>query len=190
MQDTPYQQPSLSRVLKQFKPTFKLFIACEDQAAFSQARKVQSTVEATCCHEFRLSCALWNFALLRHERLRECAIMEAAEAQMIIISLRASTELPLHVRCWIENLPVRTPVGQAALVILLGSEKKTWATQHPHIAYFRQLAESRGLDFFCNQDTRDRLDFSNRAFRGGEFRMVDRSSTSHHIPWSTGGIND
>jgi hypothetical protein len=164
MQETLYQQSFPCRMMAPLKPTFRLFITCEDQAAFFQARKVQDQVEALCGNEIEISCALWNFALLRHEQLREYAVMEAAEAEMIVISLRASSELPPHVKCWMESLPIRAQVGQAALVTLLGPKQRTWAARHPRIAHLRQIAESRGLNFFCNQDVRERLDFSNRPF--------------------------
>jgi len=186
MQEALYQKPPHSGTMASFNPTFRLFIACEDQAAFLQAKKVQEQIEALFGNEFEISRGLWNFALLRHERLREYAVMEAAEAEIIVISFRASSELPPHVKCWMESLPARTQIGQAALVALLGPKQLSREARHPQIAYLRQIAEGRGLDFFCNQEGPDRLDFSPPVFRSMDGITVERSFIFHHIPGNAG----
>jgi hypothetical protein len=58
---------------------------------------VQRLVEVLCDKEINVSRKLWSFSLLRHEQLRESALMEAGDAEMIIISVHANTELPPHV---------------------------------------------------------------------------------------------
>ncbi len=190
MQETLYHKPSLCGKMAPFKPIFKLFIACEDHAAFLQAKRVQDQLEMLCGKDFEITCEMWNFALLRHERLREYAVKEAAEAEMIVISLRCNSELPPHVKCLMESLPARSQAGQAALVALLGPKKLTRMTRHPHLVYLRQIAESLGLDFFCNQNGPERMDFSQPAFRSTDGWTIERSLISHHAAWSAGGIND
>jgi len=143
MQQTGYQQPTLCRMITPLKPTFRLFIACEDQAAFMQARKVQHQVEALCGREIEISRVLWNFSLLRHAQLREYAVLEAAEADMIVISFRAGCELPPHVKRWMESLPVRPQAGQAALVRLIGHTQESWAERRSHIAYTRNTQHKK-----------------------------------------------
>jgi hypothetical protein len=174
-----------------FQPPFRLFIACEDQAAFMQARKVQNQVQALCGHEIEISRMLWNFSLLRHEQLREYAVMEAAEADMIVISFRHGCELPPYVKCWMESLPVRAQAGQAALVTLIAHRQENVTEQRSHIAYLRHIADSRGLDFFCNQAEWEYLDLAKPALRSIESRpMTLGNILSSHIPWSRGGINE
>jgi hypothetical protein len=191
MLETAYPQPAFSRMMEPFKPTFRLFIACEDQAAFMQARKIQNQVEALCSPEIEISRVFWNFSLLRHEQLREYAILEAAEADMIVISFRAGCELPPHVKCWMESLPIRPQAGQAALVTLMGHKQESWAERRSHIAYLRQIAESRGLDFFCNRSDWECLDLPKPALRRIEGTPAALENIlSRHMPWSAGGIND
>ncbi len=174
-----------------YEPAFKLFIACEDNAAFFQARKVEDQVRALCGEDINVSRVFWSFSLLRHVQLRQHAVKEAGESQLIIISLRSSGELPSHVRALLECLPVRTQKGQAALVTLIEVEEGPFVQTPPVLPYLRQLADRCGLDFFCNKSGWDRLDFSKPAFKRGHAReMAPAGIISCHIPWNAGGIND
>jgi hypothetical protein len=148
-------------------------------------------VEALCGDEVEISRVFWSFALLRHEHLREYAVKEAARAEMIVVSLRAGSDLPAHVKSWLESLPIRAEAGQAALVVLIGHKSGTWAERHSQIAHLREIAERRGLDFLCNQDGWERLDVSEPALRLVEDKTPTLENIlSCHIPWSSGGIND
>jgi hypothetical protein len=191
MQNTVLQQPVYFEETAPVKPAFKYFIACEDNAALVRAKKVQDQVEALCDGEIEVSRLVWNFAFLRHEQLRKFAVTEASGAEMIVVSLRAGSELPPHVKLWMESLPVRPQPGRAAFVALIGSKMEGWPKRCPHVAYFQQVAESRGLDFFCNQDDWDRLALSKTAVRSGEDDMVTPENIiSQHIPWVPVGINN
>ena len=173
------------------KPTFRLFIACEDQAAFSQAKKVENQVQALFGDEIQISRLLWNFALLRHEQLQKHAVMEAADAEMIVISFRATGELPPHVKSWIESLPVRREAGQGALVALIGSEHKAQPEWQPHIDYLRGIAENRGLDFFCNRGSWTHFEFSKPALQDVESSLLSPgNNTDSPILWYAEGINE
>ena len=129
----------------------KMFIACEDKASFLRACRVRHQVEALCDNEIDVSPVFWNFALLRHEGLQEWAVMEAASAEMIIVSLNGGSELPDHVKSWAEKLPIRTDTGQTALVALIGSNGRVGPSWEEDVAYLQDIAEGRGMDFFCNQ---------------------------------------
>jgi hypothetical protein len=188
MEETLCQPRAIRGMGTPFKPTFKLFIACESQAAFFQAKKVENQIGALYGGEINISRVFWSFSLLRYQQLRNHAAMEAAEAQMIIISIEGNNELPPQVKCLLGNLPSRTQAGQAALVTLIGPERSLLkrTAQHPDLAYLRQIAESRGLDFFCNQEGWEHLDFPPSAFRPRETTGVPESIISYYIPWSTG----
>jgi hypothetical protein len=170
--------------------TFRLFITCQDQAAFLQAKKVEDQVQRLCGNQMAVSCAWWNFALLRHDRLRDNALMEAAESEMIVISLSASGEMPSHVKAWLESWPVRPQAGQAALVTLLPG-KKMMSGPQSHVAWLRRIAEDRGLDFFCNQDEWDVGGFLSRPFDvWTAARWTAPTAFSEQNSWHRGGINE
>ena len=189
MQETFYQQPFVGRMMAPFKPSFKLFIACEDQAAFFQARKVEEQVRALCENDIEISRVFWSFSLLRYKQFREHAASEAAAAKMIIIALNGSNELPPHVKSLLEGLPVRPQRGESAMVALIGADEETEAEPPQHVPYLRELAQSRGLDFFCNQDGWERLDLSKPSFAAsGGGAMAAQTIISCHIPWTAGAL--
>lgn len=130
---------------------FRLLIAWEDQASFLRARKVQNDVETLFGEEIPISRTFWNFSLLRHKQLLEHAIVEAAGADMIVISVCGGGTLPSHVVAWVNGWPARRETGQAALVALIGPLEEN-ASAQPVIAYLRRVSGSHGMDFFCNQD--------------------------------------
>jgi hypothetical protein len=182
MENTFYQQPPLYWMMAPFKPTFKLFIACEDQAAYFQARKVQDQVQALCGNEIKISHSFWSFALLRQQALRKEAALEAAEADMIIISLGENNELPPHVKALLESLPARSQASQAALVSLIGTNTEIDENPEVPITYLRQIAENCSLDFFCNKDGWERLDLSKPTYRRGEIRTVAPENILAQLP--------
>jgi hypothetical protein len=181
MQQMMQKQSPGREIRAQFKPSFKIFIACEDQAALVQARKVQRQLEALCGDEIIITPKFWNFALMRHEALREFAVQEAARADMIVISLRPDSEIPDHVKSWMDSLPVRPEAGRAALIALIGRGQERAVTLHPHVPYLRQIAERRGLDFFCNLNGGQLLDDAATDLQDAEDRMAPDFLRGSHI---------
>jgi hypothetical protein len=192
MQDTLLQDRPLHRRGAQIKPTLRIFTACEDKSSFYRARKVQRKVEQLCSDQINILPMFWTFPLLRHQGLRECAVTEAANSEMIIVSFRGNTELAPHVKCWLESLPGRSQDGQAALVALPNFAVEDGA-RHADISYLRQIAESRGMDFFCHRSGWEAPVAT--APRSELGRFAGRSITpdtmfSNVVPWHPGGIND
>jgi hypothetical protein len=100
----------------------------------------------------KLDTAMWKFEVLSQPEVREQATSQIREANMIMICADVDGELPEHVKSWIESVLSQRPDREAAIVALLnwqpgsGDELPRWGH------YLRNLAESAGLDFFCNQD--------------------------------------
>lgn len=164
-----------------------MFIACENKDAFLRARRVERQLENACGPRIKISPVFWNFALMRHAGLRECAVAEAARAEVVVLSVYPSgDDLPPHVKCWLESLPARQQ-GEGALVVLVGSREDPWAPAPPYLGYLRQIAAYRGLDFFSNRDERQRL----TAFRPARFTlagangraMTPAKMSPDHVPW-------
>jgi hypothetical protein len=88
-------------------------------------------------------------------------------------------------------LTSRPQAGHAALIALVGFKEEIDAEGYFQIEYLRQLAKSRGLDFFCNQEGWEQLESSKPTFlRGHNSTMARHDIFSHHASWITGGINE
>jgi hypothetical protein len=151
MQNLSLQIP-LRRTQAACKPVFRLFIACEDQNALLQARKVETQVEELCGDMAIISRVIGSFAFLRYPQFQPHAVAEAAEADMIIVSIDGANEIPSHVKCLLDNLPFHWRTRQAALVTLIGANEDASRDSLPEVDYLRRLAISRHMDFFCNRD--------------------------------------
>jgi hypothetical protein len=125
-----------------------IFIAHENLAAARRARELRQRLAANLRHETRIEGETWNFALLANAHLRERASIEAAYADMIIISANGGSDLPAHVKAWLETLPPAEPNNKALVSLLDVNE--TQISMEPTRRYLGGIAEKSGMDFFCN----------------------------------------
>ncbi len=98
---------------------------------------------------------VWKFEMLRDPELCVEAAAEAAEADMIIISV-GGAGLPARVRDWLESVLPMKDGRPAALVALLDRGNDTGGEPPFSEDYLRRLAGQYGLDFFCNTDDQSR----------------------------------
>src|SRR5262249_17960024 len=144
--------------------------------------------------EFEINSDLWKFELLNLPQLGERAALEAAQADMIIISTRGTGELPAHVKKWIERwLPQKTG-GQSALVALLHPDPAPMGEWPPLCAYLRQVAERGNMDFFWKagdwrpQDSEHAVETLHRQTEHRSF-LLDRS-LQHRLAGRGWGLNE
>jgi hypothetical protein len=128
----------------------KLFVASESQEAWQKARDLQKQLQVSCGGKVEISASFWNFLLFKHEALRRQAVIEAGEADMIVVSRSGRDPLPAELKDWMAEWPLRRQMGTAALVALEdpaegGQQDKVG------IVHMRTVAEQCGLDFFCNR---------------------------------------
>jgi hypothetical protein len=180
---------TLQQVFAAHEPAFNVFIACEDNAAFSHARKVEEQVRQLCGDEIKVARVFWSFPLLRHAPLRQSAVREISRAQLIIVAVSTGGELPAHVKSLLEAMPERSQKGQAALVALISGEEGLDA-QSEAFTYLRDLAATQGLDFFCNKSAYEHIDQNasahNRVFPRG---LTPTGRFSYQHSWNSGGMN-
>jgi hypothetical protein len=136
----------------------KIIIVHEDHISGIEAVAVLGRLAAGLDAEFglksdgwRIDSGVWKFEMLHDPELWELAVVEAVEADMIIISAGCA-ELPSRVRNWIESVLPMKVGGPAALVALLDLDHETYDEAPRLGACLRRLAEQSGLDFFCNAD--------------------------------------
>ena len=96
------------------------------------------------------SASFWNFFLFQSEVLRRQAVVEAGEADMIVVVRIRQCPLPGELKDWMAEWPLRRGTGPAALVALENLAEEGCQRDKTGIAYMRAVADNRGLDFFCN----------------------------------------
>lgn len=133
----------------------KVVIAYENQYDAVRATGMTEQVAAQLSGRVELESEAWKFELLNYPQALERATDEASKANLIVISVsNTGTELPDHVKTWIENLPPCEPHNQRALVALFDKGKQPLDTSSHVYEYLQQIAYKRDMAFFCNTDSK------------------------------------
>ena len=100
---------------------------------------------------------LWKFDILRIPELRNEAINDAAQAQLVFVAAHGPGELPLQVKEWIEQwLALKNRVQEARrLLAFLFDPSSDWsgASTFPQFAYLQQAARRGSMDFIASAAT-------------------------------------
>ena len=129
----------------------KIVTAYEDSESFAKISKLKGLFESTGCILTQEETTAIDFSRFWTEQSWGRAVVAATNADLIIVSLSGRTELPLPVQRWMESWPHYERVKHPSLVVVFGSEESNVSKQNALITYFQQIAESHGLDFFCNR---------------------------------------
>lgn len=134
------------------KSALKILIAYENLDAGVRAKKISERVAAQLNSKFNFQNNLYKFDFLSHPQLREEATLEAATADVVIISAHEAGDLPYHVKNWMEEwVPCRRK-SQSALVALLGKDDDDQWKSAVTREFLQQMAERAQMDFFCKTD--------------------------------------
>jgi hypothetical protein len=85
------------------RPPVRLIIIYEGAAGLMRANEMWFRIASHFHGQIAMEACVWNFALLRDTRLSDCAALQAAEANVIVISPGDAHELPEHITKWIET---------------------------------------------------------------------------------------
>ena len=125
----------------------EVVIVYENFAAGIRAKSMLDRLSAALQPEFGINRGLWKFELLDYPQLREQAAIEALKADMIVVSTNGDSDLPEHIKNWIESWLPQKREGLAALIALLDHpQQKT--DSWPAYTYLRQVANEGKMDFF------------------------------------------
>ena len=140
----------------------KVVIAHEDLNTCGEALAVLSRLAAQLESEFQIESdvwqmdrSIWDFEMLRDPELRKQAVTDAADADMIILSV-CDSELPVSVQAWLESALLMKDGRPAALVALLAPAVAASGRPSRPEAALRRLAGKYGLDFFCSANGQSR----------------------------------
>ena len=130
------------------KYPFDLVVAYEDTPTRERAIVLYDHLAQQLLDEYDFQCSWWKFDHLREPALREQSIDAAAEANMIILSLRDSRELPPLAKNWIETWRGRKADSKSALVVLVDEAVAPAHEFGPVLAHLQKIAHAANMDFF------------------------------------------
>lgn len=144
------QNPKNSNCSSEAKPPFNVVMVYEDTETGQRAMVAFQCLTDHLCDDFLVSNNLWNLDLLRSPKVREAAAHEAAEADMIIVSLHGNHDLPDVLKAWIRKWLAQRKGREGALVALLDSAAPTLPTASRSINYLKEIAARAQIDFFSH----------------------------------------
>lgn len=127
---------------------FNIISICQDTAAERRARQVQSSLAARLGGEMEFEHVSWSTLALGAERMREVAATQAAEAGLVILSLRGDGPFPPVVRDWFRRWVPHRGGAPGALVALFDTESEATGVPAVLRRQLNDLARLAGMEFF------------------------------------------
>jgi hypothetical protein len=149
-----------------------VLILYEDYGTGLRAKHSLDFLPAQLPAHAKWSTKLWRSELLSDPVLSEQAAMEAAAADVIILSVHGQSALPEEVRAWLNrwlNQKARRPY---ALGVLLDAGDVSQGSENPVVAYLQQVALVAGVDLFYG--------FSEAPLRELDPAMAEINERAHY----------
>ena len=89
------------------KPDFKIFFLCEDWVSMGRALELKEKLAHNCRDHVSVKGDFYSYARLCHPRLKQAALDQAREADLLIIAARGSEPMPLFVQKWMDEAASR-----------------------------------------------------------------------------------
>jgi hypothetical protein len=132
------------------KQAINVVMVYEDYAGGLRAKRLYDNL----CRQLKPECevnqSMWKFEVLASPRLSEMAAEEAAEADLVILSLRGDVGLPGKVKDWIETWVGEKGSQGSALVVLFDDVEEDRNEIASIQACLRQLARRGEMSFFAD----------------------------------------
>ena len=129
---------------------FDLVVAYEDTETRNRALHLYDHLAQQLMDDYDFQCSWWKFDHLANPILQQEAADSAADANMVILSIRAQQELPPVQKAWMEDWIARRQHRKAALVVMIADTTQPEHDAAPALAYLRNAARIGGMDFFLH----------------------------------------
>jgi hypothetical protein len=133
------------------KHPFDLVVAYEDTPTRNRAMQLYDHLAQQLLEDYDFQCSWWKLEHLRDRGLREESADAAADANMIILSLRGDRELPTVFKPWVESWLTRKDNHKSALVVLIGDQAGPKTDAASLQTYLQQIARRAKMDFFAHK---------------------------------------
>jgi hypothetical protein len=100
------------------RPTFKAVIIYEDHATGIRAKSFYEELVYELEGKCDLNLDLWSFQVLSIPKMGDSAAQVAAQADVVLLSLRGNAGLPAKIREWVKTWSRLIADNKAALVVL------------------------------------------------------------------------
>lgn len=130
------------------KTPFDLVVAYEDRATRNRALHLCDHLAEQLLDDYDFKCAWWKFDHLTDPSLREHSIDDAAEANMVILSLHARPDISEEHKSWIESWIDLRDQRKCALVAMIGDGAQASVDSSNLIVWLRNAARLGHMDFF------------------------------------------
>jgi hypothetical protein len=135
-------------------PTLHGVMAYEDVSIAKLAKEKWDHLVHMLQPGFDFELRLWKFDALRIPELRDIAVNDAVEAQLVFVVTQGAGELPFEVKVWIEQwLAQMDSKRDAARLLALLSHPppdKLGAPAFSQFAYLQQVARKGSMDFLAS----------------------------------------
>jgi len=126
----------------------EVVLVYEDLVSAARVKNSLERVSARFGAPGRWNMRVWRFDWLLEPLLQEQAAIEAAAADVIVLSAHGRMELPEQVRGWLSRWQDRKESRRYALVALLDSEAAE--RENAIVACLQRVAAVTGADLFCS----------------------------------------
>jgi hypothetical protein len=131
------------------KPDLAVLLLYEDLSTALRAKHSLDLLPLQLGADAALGTRLWRLDLLGKSMLAEQAAIEAAAADVIILSLYGRTALRPAARDWLNRWLDHKEDRPYALAALLDPEPAHPGGDDPVVDYLKRFAEAAGADLFC-----------------------------------------
>ena len=131
------------------KPVLDVLLLYEDLGTALRARHSLDRLPGQLGGETGLNTRLWRLDLLGQPLLAEQAAIEAAAADVIILSLHGRKELRAEARNWLSRWLDHKEDRPYALAALLDPEPAQPPGDNPVVVYLKRVAKAAHADLFC-----------------------------------------
>jgi hypothetical protein len=131
------------------KPALDVLLLYEDLSTAFRAKHSLDLLPAPFITEGGFRTKLWRLDLLGEPLLAEQAAIEAAAADVIILSFHGRNELRAEARNWLSRWLDHKEDRPYAVAALLDPEPAQPSSDNPVVAYLKQFAEAAQADLFC-----------------------------------------
>lgn len=132
------------------KLPFDLVVAYEDLETRNRALHLYDHLAQQLLDDYDFQCSWWKFDHLANATLRQQAADAAAEANMVILSIRAHHELPRAHQLWLKEWVSRRHHRKAALVTMIAGTSAPGRDASPALACLQNAARLARMDFFTH----------------------------------------